>query len=129
MAYKVLIVDDSEIIRAVIKKSLLMSGLDIGELLEAADGLSALEALRRERVDVILVDLNMPRMRGEEMIASVRNDEATATVPILVISSVRNQEVLDEMAKLKVNGYITKPFYPEKLRDALAPVLGNRGDA
>ncbi len=126
MAYRVLIVDDSEIIRAVIKKSLLMCGLDIGAVFEASDGEAALETIQREWVDVILADLNMPKMRGEEMISRLRNDEVTASLPILVISSIRNQEALDDMAKLKVNGYITKPFYPEKLRDALVAVLGNR---
>lgn len=126
MAYRVLIVDDSEIIRSVIKKSLLMSGLDIGALFEAPDGEIALETLQREGVDIVLVDLNMPKMRGEEVIARLRANEVTASLPILVISSVRNLAAREDMAALGVNGFITKPFYPEKLHDALVAALGIR---
>lgn len=129
MAYRVLIVDDSEIIRAVIKKSLLISGFDVGAFFEASDGEDALQTLKHQWVDVVFVDINMPKMRGDELIAKLRRDEVTAALPIIVISSIRSQAMRDEMAKLGVNGYIAKPFYPEKLRETVATALGIREDA
>lgn len=123
MAYRVLIVDDSEIIRSVIKNSLMRSGLDIGTCLEAADGEMALEILQREWVDIVFADINMPKLRGDEMIAKLRSDKATESLPIIVISSSRNSALRDEMTRLGVHGYITKPFYPEKLREMVIKAL------
>jgi len=123
MAYRVLVVDDSEIIRSVIKKCLMMSGLEVANCFEAADGESALELLEREWVDVLLADINMPKMRGDEMIAKLRSKDATANLPVIVISSIRNQDMRDALTRLGVKGYLAKPFYPESLRAAIVQAL------
>lgn len=75
MALNIMIVDDSPVMRAFIRKVVSLTGLDIGECCEAADGEEALRLLRERWVDLVLTDINMPRMNGEEL---VRRMEATS---------------------------------------------------
>ena len=65
MAFRLMIVDDSPVMRAFVRRVLGISGLDIAEIFEAGDGQEALDLLEREWVDVVLTDINMPNMDGE----------------------------------------------------------------
>ena len=87
MAINILIVDDSAVMRAMILKSLRMTGLDIGETFQAGNGQEGLEALNDNWIDVVIADINMPVMNGEEMIDHMRENPATADIPIVVIST------------------------------------------
>ena len=123
MAFSVLIVDDSPAMRSFIRRVLDMSGFDVGSCFEAGDGLEALERLSEQWVDVVLTDINMPRMNGEELLRRMSEDELMKEIPVLVVSTDSTEARIETMAALGAKGYVTKPFHPEKLRIELERVL------
>jgi two-component system chemotaxis response regulator CheY len=123
MAYNVLIVDDSQTMRTVIRKTVTISGFAIGECWEAGDGQEALEVLNDRWVDVVLTDLNMPRMNGLELLKALKADESTRHIPVVLITTEGSETRVQEAYALGIAGYIQKPFYPEAIRDALNQVM------
>lgn len=93
-------------------------------LLEAANGKEALEILRRERADLVLTDINMPSMNGEEFVAEVEADTNLRSIPVVVVSTDSTQQAVRRMIQLGARGYVAKPFEPEILREELERVLG-----
>lgn len=124
MSYHVLVADDSAVLRAVLKKALAMTGLEVASVHEAADGEQALDVLQRERVDVVLTDLHMPRLSGLELLRRMRADAALAGTPVVVLSSEQSQLRVDELRRGGARAYLAKPFRPERLRQVLCDVLG-----
>src|ERR1039457_2995101 len=100
MAFDVLLVDDSPSMRKVIRRVLMLSGFDVGRCLEAGDGLEALAVLELEWIDVVVTDINMPNMNGEELIERLAADPLRCTIPILVVSTDRSDERLQKMLSL-----------------------------
>ena len=123
MAFSVLIVDDSPAMRAFIKRVIDMSGFDVGTCLEAGDGEEALEVLNRSWVDIVLTDINMPRMSGEELVRNMHQDEMMKEIPVVVVSTDSTEIRIKTMINLGAKGYVTKPFHPEQLRFELERVL------
>jgi two-component system chemotaxis response regulator CheY len=126
MAYCVLIVDDSPVMRSFIRRVLALSGFDVGETMEAGNGEEALKQLGAHRVDVILTDINMPGMNGEELLRKLGADGVLKSIPALVISTDATKERMLRMLALGAEGYMSKPFTPEILREELERVLGDR---
>lgn len=124
MAYRVLIVDDSPAMRAFVKRVIQVSGFDLSLCLEAADGEEALERLRQDWVDIILTDINMPGMDGQEFLSRLSEDELLRSIPSLVISTDATEKRIGSLLSLGAKGYITKPFRPEDLRTQLERILG-----
>jgi two-component system chemotaxis response regulator CheY len=122
MSFTVLIVDDSPAMRAFVRRILDMSGLEVGRCLEAADGLEALRLARREKVEVILSDINMPVMDGEEFVRQLNADPELRHIPVVVVSTDRTETRVQKMLALGARGYVTKPFLPEALRQELERV-------
>ena len=127
MSLRILIVDDSRIIRTMVKKTVSMSGLDVGETFEAGNGKEALDVLRDEWIDIVFCDLNMPEMTGDELVQEMAKDNILVSVPVVIVSSERNQERIDELKKRGIRAYIKKPFRPEEFRDVVGDVLGTLG--
>ena len=123
MAFSVLIVDDSPAMRAFIKRVIDMSGFDVGTCLEASDGEEALEVLNRSWVDIVLTDINMPRMSGEELVRNMHQDEMMKEIPVVVVSTDSTEIRIKTMINLGAKGYVTQPFHPEQLRFELERVL------
>jgi two-component system, chemotaxis family, chemotaxis protein CheY len=123
MAYNVLIVDDSPAMRSFVRRVLDSSGLAVGSCHEAGDGKEALGVLEREWVDVVLTDLNMPIMDGEQFVRCLGASESLRSIPVLVVSTDRTDGRVREMLSLGASGYVTKPFLPETLREELERVL------
>ncbi len=123
MSYEILIVDDSEVTRKVVRRAVVLSGLEVKGIHEAKNGIEALELLEREWIDVVIADLNMPGMGGEELVGRMAADARLAATPVIVVTSDRNQRRLEELRKRGVRAQINKPFRPETLRDAVARVL------
>lgn len=128
MAWNVLIVDDSKILRGMVRRILGLTGLDIGEVHEAGGGHEALEVLGRAHIDVVLADINMPGMTGAELVDRIRKSPISARTHVVVISSDRNQATMDTMKSLGIDAYLTKPFRAEALRDVLNGVF-SKGSA
>jgi two-component system, chemotaxis family, chemotaxis protein CheY len=126
MAYSVLIVDDSPVMRSFIRRVLGLSGFEVGETMEAGNGEEALAQLSAHRVDVILTDINMPGMNGEELLRKLDADGILRRIPALVISTDATRERVLRMLALGAEGYMSKPFSPESLREELERVLGDR---
>jgi two-component system, chemotaxis family, chemotaxis protein CheY len=116
MAYNILLVDDSPAMRSFLRRVLDLSGLDVGRCLEAGNGQEALDLLCREWIDLVLTDLNMPVMDGEELVRRLAADESFRTVPVLVVSTDRTEARVRQLLALGARGYVAKPFLPETLR-------------
>ena len=115
----ILTVDDSRTIRDMLMSTLAAAGY---EVVQAEDGVEALERLRETRPAAILTDINMPRMDGFELIAEVRRDSANRTIPILVLTTESEPDRKERAKAAGATGWIVKPFNPEKLLDALRRV-------
>lgn len=124
MAYNILVVDDSVIVRSVIKKTLDIAGVDVGELYEAGNGKEALAALQEKWVDLVLADINMPEMTGIEMVDKMAQDGLMKTVPVIMVSTEGSQTRVEELKSKGVRAYIRKPFTPEIIREVIDQVLG-----
>lgn len=124
MHWNFLIVDDSKTLRVLVRRVLTLSPLDIGQIYEAGDGRQAIEVLNREHVDMVLADLNMPGMAGSELVKYVRGSPALASTRILIMTAERSQPKLLALQALGINGYLTKPFGPEQLRDMVLELVG-----
>ena len=124
MGLNILVVDDSATMRAMIRKTLQMSGLPVGCLHQAANGKEALEVLDREWVDVVLVDINMPVMGGLEMIDCVRKNPALSNLAIVVVSTESSGTRIEEI-RGKGAKFIHKPFTPERVREVLHELMGD----
>jgi two-component system chemotaxis response regulator CheY len=124
MAHRILIVDDSPSMRVFIRRVLNLSGIEVSECLEAANGLLALEALRASKVDAILTDINMPVMDGEELMLRLSKDPQLRDIPVIVISTDASGCRMERMRALGARGYLAKPFRPEQLRAALEESAG-----
>jgi len=128
MAFNVLIVDDSSSMRAIIRKIMKVSGFNIGELLEAADGKEAIKVLTDEWVDLVLADINMPNMNGLELISEMKKDEMLKSIPVVMITAEGSEKRIQESMKLGASGYIKKPFLPEEIKRTLSAIMGEDED-
>lgn len=126
MAFNVLIIDDSPAMRKFIRRVLALSGVEIGECLDAGDGQEALNVLRANWVDIVLTDINMPNMNGEQFMEKMAGDPLLSSIPVLVVSTDRSDARMKRMLGLGAKDYLTKPFLPEQLGGVLGKVLGGR---
>lgn len=124
MAFRVLIVDDSPVMRAFIRRIIALSGMEDADFLEASDGREALTLLREQWVDVVLTDINMPSMDGEELVRCLCADDVLKSVPVVIVSTDGTETRMQQMLSLGARGYVKKPFMPETLREELERVLG-----
>jgi len=126
MAFRVLIVDDSTVMRAFVRRVLGISGLDTAEVFEAGDGQEALDLLEREWVDVVLTDINMPNMDGEEFVGKLAARGLLALVTVIVVSTDATASRMEHLQALGAQGYLSKPFQPESLRAEIERAMGVR---
>jgi two-component system, chemotaxis family, chemotaxis protein CheY len=124
MPIDVLIVDDSPVMRLFVKRTLTMSGLDLGEVLEAGNGQEAMQLLAGRSIDVILTDINMPRMDGVTLIRQLKTHQALRNIPTLILSTDSSKERIETIRLIGANGYLSKPFQPETLEREVRRVLG-----
>ncbi len=120
MKPQVLIVDDEAPIRLLCRVNLEAEGM---EVLEAADGPSGLEAVRRERPDVVLLDVMMPGLDGWRVAEELLEDSETSSIPIVFLTA--RAELRDRARGLDLGGldYVTKPFNPVDLAPLIREVL------
>ncbi|MGP8245268.1 MAG: response regulator [Bryobacteraceae bacterium] len=124
MAYRVLIVDDSPAMRAFVRRVISLSGVDVADCFEAGNGREALAVLADQWVDVILTDINMPIMDGEQLLERLQSEELLRSIPTVVISTDATRHRVERLRELGACGYIAKPFLPENLREVLERHLG-----
>lgn len=122
MPQRLLIVDDSPAMQRLVARIVSLAGLP-HECLFAANGREALDLLHRTPVDLVLTDINMPMMDGEEFVNEMRSDPALRALPVIVLSTDATRARVARLAAAGVKGYLSKPFAPEDLRNALERIL------
>jgi two-component system chemotaxis response regulator CheY len=127
MSFNVLVVDDSKVMRAMVIRTLKMSGIPLGEIHQAGDGSQALEVLAENWVDLALVDINMPVMNGEELIDRVRETPELRDLAIVVVSTESSQTRIEKVQKQGAR-FVHKPFTPEVLREQVIALTGVSND-
>ena len=123
MAYNILIVDDSVLTRAAIKRIIDMVDLDVDEVLEAENGIEAFKILESKKIDVVLADLNMPEMGGVELVHKMKSDDAYSDIPVIVVSTESSVTRIKELLSEGIKDFLHKPFTPEEFRATLAKNL------
>jgi two-component system, chemotaxis family, chemotaxis protein CheY len=119
----VLVVDDSAAIRKILQRVLRQTGMAINTIHEAGDGQEALDLLRSRRVDLVLTDINMPRMDGLELLAAIKGSSDWANVPVVMITTEGGETKVAEAVRLGAAGYVRKPFTADQIKDKLTGLL------
>jgi len=121
---KILIADDDPIVRAVVARVVRQSADD---LIEAENGLDALQAIERDDPDVLITDLQMPVLDGFELVQTVRASLRHRTMPIVCLSSVSDRDAIARLAEMGITDYVLKPIRPRDLADRLRIVVTKHG--
>ncbi len=119
----ILLVDDSAILRKMLRKILSECNLPIGSIFEAGDGSVALEVLAREPVQLVLCDVNMPVMSGHEFLAKMRSLDQYAAIPVIMVTTEGSQDAVLKAQQLGANGYLRKPFTPDDVKAKITTCL------
>ena len=116
-------VDDSITVRRVTQRLLERNGMRV---LTAKDGVDAMSLLQEHQPDIILLDIEMPRMDGYEVAANVRNDPRLKHIPIVMITSRVSEKHRARAIELGVDDYLGKPYQESQLLDAIEPLVNRR---
>jgi two-component system chemotaxis response regulator CheY len=116
----VLIVDDSAAIRKILQRVLRQADVPIGAVFEAGDGIEALATLRKEKIGLVLSDINMPNMDGLEFLSKVKAEGTWKDLPIIMVSTEGSQNKVLEAVERGAAGYVRKPFTAEQIKEKLA---------
>ncbi len=119
MTKTVLTIDDSRTMREMLNLALAQAGYRV---IQAVDGVEGLEVLEAEGADVVITDINMPRMDGFGVIEGVRANPSHRATPILVLTTESDAVKKERARKAGATGWIVKPFNPDKLIDAVRRV-------
>lgn len=123
MSIRILIVDDSPIIRSVIEKNIRMADIPVDQCLHANNGQDALDQLDGQWIDLAFVDINMPVMNGVELIERMKADPILKTIPVVVASTEGSETRIDALRDLGIAGYLRKPFTPEQFKEQIVRIL------
>lgn len=123
----VLIVDDSKIVRRVLTNTVeryfvAPKWKDSCNIFEAEDGLKAMEKMKKEKIDIMLLDWNMPNMNGEEVVETVRANKEWNKTRIIMATTEGGKDSVLKMIKKGANGYMVKPFQQEAIFKTLDTV-------
>jgi len=124
MAFNILLVDDSNVVKAVLFKILSQSSLPINQIYDAANGAEALEVLELHSMDLVVADINMPVMDGVEMIEWMHADTRFNHIPVVVISTEGSSSRIDKLRGLGIKAYIRKPFSSDEIQTIFSKILG-----
>ena len=117
LSMTVLVVDDFATMRRILKNIFRQLGFE--NVIEADDGTTALEALKKNKIDLIVSDWNMPKMTGMELLKTVRASDEYKSIPFLMVTAeAQKQNVLDAV-QAGVSNYVVKPFTAEQISDKL----------
>ena len=120
---RILIVDDSSVMRKIVERSLRQAGLEISKVHEAGSGVEGLEVLKASQVDLILSDINMPSMDGLEFLRQLRAQNLAPGVPVVMITTESSEEHVKQAIQAGAQGYIRKPFTAEQVKERVLPLV------
>lgn len=120
---KILIVDDFSTMRRIIKN--ILKQLGYSNIIEADDGSSALTLLKKDKIDFIVSDWNMPKMSGLDLLKVIRSDEKLKSIPFLMVTAEAQKEQIMKALQEGVDNYIVKPFTAEILKEKIDKIFSN----
>jgi two-component system chemotaxis response regulator CheY len=123
MESDVLVVDDSAAIRKILTRVLRQTGMAIQTIYEAGDGQEALSMMARHRVDLVLSDINMPKMDGLQLLASLKASPQWRGIPVVMITTEGGETKVAEAVRLGAAGYVRKPFTADQIKEKLVGIL------
>ncbi len=120
---RVLIVDDSAVMRKIVERCLRQAGIELKEVIEAGNGAEGLAAVQGGSMDLILSDINMPTMDGLEFLHGLKNLDNGKNTPVVMITTEGSESRVVEALSAGARGYIRKPFTPDNIKERVAPLL------
>ena len=123
---KILVIEDDQLTRDIILNLLFLREISA---IAAADGRAGLQLAKEIIPDLILCDVRMPELSGYDVLAALRQDSTTATIPLIFLTAETNQDAIERGQQLGANGYLNKPFTTAELLSAIAPYISKAGDA
>lgn len=121
-AIKVMVVDDQTSMRAMIRRTL--QDLGFRDIRDKASAVEALDAVKQDRVHLIISDYNMPEMDGLQFLQAVRSDGVIGKTVFIMLTGSSEKSVVQKAAELGVNNYVVKPFAPAALKEKIERVFG-----
>lgn len=122
-AKKILVVDDSSVMRQIIKNTLKQLGFGADNLTDAEDGSMGLKRATEGGFDLIISDWNMPKMTGIEFLKAVRADGTIKGTPFLMVTSEADKDKIVEAVQSGVSQYIVKPFNANQLEEKIKAIF------
>ena len=122
MSQSVLIVDDEPMARTLLRLMLVRAGFNVSE---AENGFDALEKVKKSQPDLMLLDVMMPGMDGFTVCETLRNENATSSLPIIMLSAKTDIDSINKGLLVGATKYLTKPISPEELTKHVREALGN----
>src|SRR3989304_535412 len=116
---KVLIIDDSAVMRKIIQRNIQQSGLLVDEFLEAGDGRGGLEKGTSNNIDLILCDWNMPNMTGIDFVKGIRGSGQKSNIPIVMVTTEGGKPKIEEAYKRGSAPFLSSPLPPDQLKSKL----------
>jgi len=122
LSMKILIVDDFATMRRIMKNILKQIGFS--NIVEADDGTTAMEELKKNSVDLIISDWNMPKMTGLDLLKNVRGTDGLKDVPFLMVTAEAQKQNVIDAVQAGVTNYVVKPFTAEAISEKLEKIFG-----
>jgi len=118
-----MVVDDSAAIRKILQRVLRQTGMAIRSIHEAGDGQEALELLKTQSINLVLTDINMPKMDGIQLLAAMKATPRWHHIPVVMITTEGGESKVSEAVRLGAAGYVRKPFTADQIKEKLAGIL------
>jgi two-component system chemotaxis response regulator CheY len=119
----VLVVDDSAAIRKILTRVLRQTGMAIQTIHEAGDGQDALALMAEHRIDLVLSDINMPKMDGLQLLGALKASPQWRNIPVVMITTEGGETKVAEAVRLGAAGYVRKPFTADQIKEKLVGLL------
>ena len=123
MESDVMVVDDSAAIRKILQRVLRQTGMAIRTIFEGGDGQEALDVLKSQNIDLVLTDINMPKMDGLQLLAAMKASADWQNIPVVMITTEGGEAKVGEAVRLGAAGYVRKPFTADQIKEKLVGIL------
>jgi two-component system chemotaxis response regulator CheY len=127
MESNILVVDDSAAIRKILQRVLRQTDIAIGAIFEAGDGVEAVESLKINKINLVLSDINMPKMDGLQLLGTIKSNPEWQPIPVVMITTEGGEAKVGEAVRLGAAGYVRKPFTADQIKEKLAGLLETAG--
>jgi two-component system, chemotaxis family, chemotaxis protein CheY len=121
---KVLVVDDFSTMRKIVRN--VLKDIGFSDIVEANDGIEALNILKNEKVSLVVTDWNMPKMNGLQLLENIRGNPANNDIPVLMVTAEGLKENIIQAVQAGVDNYVVKPFTAEIIKEKIEQIFHKR---